>query len=186
MAVTRANEAKPLSHVYLDVPLPAANANVVLASGVPSGGTEVGALAKGIKWTPEYSIVADEVENFSAPIGHDKDVIGLKMTVPMKEVSGSNLQLASGGKMLTMGDGTKSIRIGTGNDLDVHSWLIVWERKAGTGTYEQAMIYEGYVESAVELSLDRSDFTVLEVTIVARVVDGRDTTDNLGFCTAFQ
>lgn len=186
MGYNRANEAKPVSNIYVDVPLPAANQNVVLASGVPSGGVDIGALAKGIKWQPEYELVADEVENYDGPIGYDKVMTGLRMTIPVKEVSGYNLQLASGGNKLIMGDGTYSIRIGTGNEVETHSFLIVWERKAGTNIFEQAMIYEGYVESAVEVNLDRSEFTVMELTIVARVVSGRDATDNMGFCTAFQ
>jgi hypothetical protein len=186
MGFNRENEAKPISNIYFDVSLPAVDANVVLVNGVPSGGTDIGALAKGIKWSPEYDLTADEVENYNAPIGYDKTMTGLKMTVPMKEISGQNLKLASGGKLIVVGDGTKSIRIGTGNDIETHSWLVVWERKAGSGIFEQAMIYEGVVEKAVELQLASADYSVLEITIAGRVVSGRDTTDNLGFCTAFQ
>lgn len=184
MEVTRQHHIKPLSWAFVDITNPAAYGRVTLSDGQPSSGIHLGSLAKGIKWTPSYNITPDEVENYAAPVGYDKDNTGLRMSILLKEITGHNLALSNNGKLIIHSDGTTSVRIGTGNPLDVHSWCIVWERKAGSRLFEQAVVYEGFVESASEVSLDRSDYTVLALEIVAQVAQSRPEDDNLGYNTS--
>lgn len=183
MAVNPANRRLPLSHVFADVTLPADNTRVTLVNGVPGSGVEVGALGGPPEVTIQRSTKAFESETHNVPLANDPDTRGMMLKFTMREITGINFQRASGGVLIVEADGTYSIRVGSGNALESHSWMITWETRPGTGLYEAAMIFDGVVTGDVALGLSRSDYSEIAVEIVAQPVLTRPTDDDLGYTT---
>ena len=183
MSVNPENRRLPLSHVFVDVVLPAHNTRVALVNGVPGSGVEVGALGGPPEITIQRSTKAFESETHNVPLAHDPDTRGMMLKFSMKEITGINFQRAAGGVLIVEGDGSKSIRIGSGNALESRSWMITWETRPGSGVYEAAMIFNGVVNGDVALKLSRGDYTEISVEIVAQPVLTRPVDDDLGYAT---
>lgn len=183
MAVDVSKRRLPLSHVFVDVALPAHNARVPLVNGVPGTGVEVGALGGPPEVTIQRTVKAFESETHNVALAHDPDTRGMRIKFGMKEISGVNFQRATGGDLIVELDGGRSVRIGSGNALESHAWLITWETRPGTGIYEAAMIFDGIIEGDVALQLSRGDYSEIAIEVVAQPVLTRPTTDDLGYAT---
>lgn len=183
MAVNANNRRLPVSHVFMDVVLPSDNERVPLVNGVPGSGIEVGALGGPPEITIQRSTKAFESETHNVALAHDPETRGMVLKFSMKEITGVNFQRASGGALIQHADGSFSIRIGSGNALESHSWMITWETRPGSGIFEAAMIYSGIVSGDVGLKLSRKDYSEMAVEVIAQPVLTRPTDDDLGYAT---
>lgn len=183
MSVNAGNRRLPLSHVFVDVGVPAVNVRVPLINGVPGSGVEVGALGGPPEVTINRSTKAFESETHNVPLAYDPDTRGMRIKFSMKEITGANFHRSAGGVIIVEFDGGQTIHIGSGNGLDSHSWMLTWETRPGTGIYEAAMIYDGIVDGDSSLKLSRGDYSELPVEVVAQPVLTRPVDDDLGYCT---
>jgi len=183
MAIHVERRRLPLTHVFVDVALPSANGRVSLIQGIPGTGLEIGALGGPPEILIQRTTKAFESETHSVPLAYDPDTRGMTMKFGMREISGINLKLSSGGVLIVEPDGSSSLRFGSGNPLEAHSWLISWETRPGTGEFEHAMIYNGIVSGDVSLKLSRSDYTEIAIEIVGQPILTRPANDNLGYST---
>lgn len=180
MAVEAENARKPITHVFYGVTVPAYGSKLSLSNGVPTSGTEVGALGGPIEWNAGRSEEPFDSETNEAPLSYEAAEHSLEMSIKVKEFKSDVLQKALNGEAFTATDGTKILTVGTNTDLPSTAWVAVWETRAGSGEYEYAIVYNGVAVGGANISLTKASYSEIPLTIRAKPVTTRPTKDQLG------